>query len=97
MEQLVEREGAETIAAIVAEPVFGTGGVIPPPDGYFEKLRAVCDRHGILLILDEVITGFGRTGRWFGMETYGVRPDLVSFAKGITSGYQPLVLSLIHI
>lgn len=90
VEQVIEREGAESIAAIVAEPVFGTGGNIPPPDGYFGKLREICDRHGILLILDEVITGFGRTGQWFGMQTYDVRPDLVSFAKGITSGYLPL-------
>lgn len=90
VEYAIEREGAGTIAAIIAEPVFGTGGNIPPPDGYFQKLREVCDRHGILLILDEVITGFGRTGRWFGMQTYDVRPDLVSFAKGITSGYLPL-------
>jgi len=88
--EVIEKEGAETIAAIIAEPVFGTGGIIPPPDGYFQKLREICDRNGILLILDEVITGFGRTGRWFGMETYDVRPDLVSLAKGITSGYLPL-------
>jgi adenosylmethionine-8-amino-7-oxononanoate aminotransferase len=90
IEQAIEREGAETVAAIVAEPVFGTGGIIPPPDGYFQRLREVCDRHGILLILDEVITGFGRTGQWFGMQTYDIRPDLVTFAKGITSGYLPL-------
>jgi len=90
VEETIEREGAETIAAIVAEPVFGTGGIIPPPHGYFQKLREICDRNGILLILDEVITGFGRTGRWFGMQTYDVRPDLVSLAKGITSGYLPL-------
>jgi putrescine aminotransferase len=90
VEQAIVREGASTIAAIIAEPVLGTGGVIPPPDDYFTRLREICDRHGILLILDEVITGFGRTGRWFGMEQYGVRPDQVSFAKGITSGYLPL-------
>ncbi len=90
IELAIEREGADTVAAIIAEPVMGTGGVIPPPDDYFDRLRDVCDRHGVLLILDEVITGFGRTGSWFGMETYRVRPDLVSFAKGITSGYLPL-------
>jgi len=90
VEQAIEHEGADTIAAIIAEPVFGTGGNIPPPDGYFQQLREICDRHGVLLILDEVITGFGRTGQWFGMQTYDVRPDLVSFAKGITSGYLPL-------
>ena len=90
VEEVILREGTETIAAMIAEPVIGTGGVIPPPDGYFPRLRELCDRHGILLILDEVITGFGRTGRWFGMETYDVAPDLVTFAKGITSGYLPL-------
>ncbi|MDP6978978.1 MAG: aspartate aminotransferase family protein [Myxococcota bacterium] len=90
VEATIIREGPDTVAAVIAEPVLGTGGVIPPPDGYFEKLREVCDRHGVLLILDEVITGFGRTGRWFGMDTYDVHPDLVTFAKGITSGYLPL-------
>jgi len=90
IEQTIVREGASTVAAVIAEPVLGVGGVVPPPDQYFDRLREICDRHGVLLILDEVITGFGRTGRWFGMETYQVRPDLVSFAKGITSGYLPL-------
>lgn len=87
---VIDREGADTVAAVIAEPVLGTGGVIPPPDGYFERLQAVCRERGVLLILDEVITGFGRTGRWFGMEHYGIEPDLVSFAKGVTSGYLPL-------
>jgi adenosylmethionine-8-amino-7-oxononanoate aminotransferase len=68
----------------------GTGGILVPPPDYFNGLREICDRHGLLLILDEVITGFGRTGRWFGMEHWGIRPDLVSFAKGISSGYLPL-------
>ena len=90
VEETIVREGADSVAALIAEPVFGTGGVIPPPDGYFERLREVCDRHGVLLILDEVITGFGRTGSWFGMETYRAQPDLVTFAKGVTSGYLPL-------
>ncbi len=90
IEATIEREGADTVAAVIAEPVFGTGGVIPPADGYFQRLREVCDRHGVLLILDEVITGFGRTGKWFGMETYGGQPDIVTFAKGVTSGYLPL-------
>ena len=90
VEEALVREGPETVAALIAEPVLGTGGVIPPPEGYFERLREICDRHGVLLILDEVITGFGRTGSWFGMETYDVRPDVVTFAKGITSGYLPL-------
>lgn len=80
----------ERIAAVIAEPVQGAGGVHLPPDGYLEGLRRLCDDHGALLVLDEVITGFGRTGRWFAAETFGVRPDLVTFAKGVTSGYQPL-------
>ena len=90
IETVIETEGPEQIAAIIAEPVLGTGGIVPSPDGYFEKLQEICARYGILLILDEVITGFGRTGAWFGMEHWGIRPDLVSFAKGITSGYAPL-------
>jgi adenosylmethionine-8-amino-7-oxononanoate aminotransferase len=87
---VIEREGAETIAAVIAEPVQGTGGIISPPDEYFPRLAEICHEHDLLLILDEVITGFGRTGRWFGMEHWGITPDLVSFAKGITSGYLPL-------
>jgi adenosylmethionine-8-amino-7-oxononanoate aminotransferase len=90
VEQVIKREGAETVAAVIAEPVQGTGGILIPPPEYFGQLREICDRHGVLLILDEVITGFGRTGRWFGMEQWGIQPDLVSFAKGITSGYLPL-------
>jgi 4-aminobutyrate--pyruvate transaminase len=90
VEAVIEREGPETIAALVAEPVLGTGGIIPPPPEYFERLEEICRAHDILLILDEVITGFGRTGKWFGMEHWNVHPDLVSFAKGVTSGYLPL-------
>ena len=90
VEAVIQREGADTIAAVIVEPVLGTGGIVPPPGEYFAKLQAICARHDILLIDDEVITGFGRTGRWFGMEHFGLRPDLVSFAKGITSGYLPL-------
>ena len=89
-EQAVVREGPETVAAIIAEPVMGAGGVIVPPDTYFPRLREICDRHDILLIADEVITGFGRTGRWFALGHWGVEPDLVSFAKGVTSAYLPL-------
>ena len=87
---LLEREGPETVAAVVVEPVMGTGGIIPPPDGYFDRLQEIARAHGVLLILDEVITGFGRTGRWFGMEHWGIEPDLVCFGKGITSGVLPL-------
>ena len=90
LESLIVREGPETVAAVVAEPVQGAGGVIVPPPDYFPLVRQVCDRHGVLLIADEVITGFGRTGRWFAMEHWGVAPDLMVFAKGITSGYLPL-------
>jgi adenosylmethionine-8-amino-7-oxononanoate aminotransferase len=78
------------VAAFIAEPVQGAGGVIVPPADYFARIREICDRHQVLFIADEVITGFGRTGRWFGLEHYGVEPDIMQFAKGITSGYIPL-------
>ena len=83
-------EHGDRIAAVISEPVQGAGGVIPPPDGYFEGLRRLCDEHGALLIFDEVICGFGRTGSWFGGQTFGVTPDMFTFAKGVTSGYLPL-------
>ncbi len=90
IEAVIQREGAETIAALIAEPVLGTGGVIVPPAEYFTRVQEICRAHDILLILDEVITGFGRTGKWFGMEHWDIKPDLLSLAKGITSGYLPL-------
>lgn len=90
LEELIEREGGETIAAMIAEPVMGAGGVIVPPDGYFPAIKAVLARHDILLIADEVITGFGRTGAWWGSETLDVQPDLVSCAKQLTAAYAPL-------
>jgi adenosylmethionine-8-amino-7-oxononanoate aminotransferase len=90
MRAAVSYHGPERIAAIVAEPVIGAGGVFPPPDGYLQGLREVCDESGALLIFDEVITGFGRLGSWFGTHHYGVTPDLMTFAKAITSGYLPL-------
>ncbi len=90
LEETIEREGADTIAAMIGEPVQGAGGVVVPPERYWPAIKAVLERHDILLIADEVITGFGRTGAWFGVEPYGVQPDIVSFAKGITSGYLPL-------
>jgi putrescine---pyruvate transaminase len=90
VEQAILREGPDTVAAVICEPVMGAGGVIVPPPSYFPRLREICDRHDILLIADEVITGFGRTGRWFALGHWGVEPDLVSFAKGVTSGYLPL-------
>jgi adenosylmethionine-8-amino-7-oxononanoate aminotransferase len=78
------------VAAFIAEPVQGAGGVIVPPADYFPRIRAICDRYDVLLIADEVVTGFGRTGRWFGLEHYGIEPDIMQFAKGVTSGYVPL-------
>jgi adenosylmethionine-8-amino-7-oxononanoate aminotransferase len=90
VEQAIEANGADTIAAVIAEPVMGAGGVIVPPATYFPALREICDRHNVLLIADEVITGFGRTGRWFALGHWDVEPDIVSFAKGVTSGYLPL-------
>jgi L-2,4-diaminobutyrate transaminase len=95
LEQLILEEGPETIAAFIAEPVMGTGGLIPPPEGYWEAIQEVLERHEILLIADEVVTGFGRIGRNFGIERYGIRPDLVTVAKGLTSGYLPLSGSLV--
>jgi adenosylmethionine-8-amino-7-oxononanoate aminotransferase len=90
VEKAILAQGAETVAAVIAEPVMGAGGVIVPPPSYFPALRQICDRHDVLLIADEVITGFGRTGRWFALGHWGIEPDLVSFAKGVTSGYLPL-------
>jgi adenosylmethionine-8-amino-7-oxononanoate aminotransferase len=90
MRRAVDYHGPERVAAIVAEPVIGAGGVFPPPDGYLEGLREVCDESGALLIFDEVITGFGRLGSWFATHHYGVTPDVMTFAKAITSGYLPL-------
>jgi adenosylmethionine-8-amino-7-oxononanoate aminotransferase len=90
VEEAILAEGPETVAAIIAEPVIGSGGVIVPPPTYFPRLREICDRHDVLLIADEVITGFGRTGNWFGLGHWNTKPDLMSFAKGVTSGYLPL-------
>jgi adenosylmethionine-8-amino-7-oxononanoate aminotransferase len=90
LERIIKVEGAHTVGAIIAEPVQGAGGVIIPPDGYLQELREVATRNDVLLIFDEVITGFGRTGDMFGARHWGVRPDIMAFAKGITSGYVPL-------
>ena len=95
LEAMIDREGPETIGAFIAEPIMGTGGVFIPPADYFEQVQAVLDRHDILLIADEVITGFGRTGQWFGCGTYGIRPDIVSLAKGLTSAYFPMSASIV--
>ncbi len=83
-------EHGDRIAGVLTEPLQGAGGVFPPPDGYLQSVRRLCDDHGALLMHDEVICGFGRTGEWFGSQTYGVTPDLISFAKGVTSGYMPV-------
>jgi len=90
IEQTILREGPETVVAVIAEPVIGGGGVIVPPDDYLPQVREICDRYDVLLILDEVITGFGRTGKLFGSEHWGVVPDIMTIAKGVTSGYLPL-------
>ncbi len=90
VEKAILAEGPDTVAAVIAEPVMGAGGVIVPPPSYFPRLRQICDRYDVLLIADEVITGFGRTGKWFALGHWGIEPDLVSFAKGVTSGYLPL-------
>lgn len=87
---IIEREGPETIAAFMAEPVVGAGGIIIPPKDYFKEVREICDAYDILFIADEVITGFGRTGKMFGIENWDVTPDMMSIAKGISSGYIPL-------
>ena len=86
----LERVGPERVAAFFCEPVMGAGGVFPPAPGYIEEVAAICREHGVLLVIDAVITGFGRLGDWIGCERFGVRPDFVTFAKGVTSGYQPL-------
>jgi adenosylmethionine-8-amino-7-oxononanoate aminotransferase len=90
IEDAIVAEGPDTVAAVFLEPVQNTGGCFPPPPGYFAKVREICDRHGVLLVSDEVICGFGRLGAWFGAERYGYQPDMITFAKGVTSGYAPL-------
>lgn len=90
LETLIRKEGPETVAAFIAEPVQGAGGVYPPPPDYFPRVRRICDTYDVLFIADEVITGFGRTGTFWGLEQWNVAPDILCFAKGITSGYLPL-------
>jgi adenosylmethionine-8-amino-7-oxononanoate aminotransferase len=89
LEELLDRHG-ERVAAFIGEPVIGAGGVIPPPDGYWAEIRRICTERDVLLVQDEVICGFGRLGDWFGCQRYGIEPDLITFAKGVTSGYLPL-------
>jgi len=88
--ETIRFEGPDTIAAVLLETIPGTAGIMPPPPGYLAGVREICDRHGIMLILDEVMAGFGRTGAWFAFDHYDVRPDLITFAKGVNSGYVPL-------
>ncbi len=95
LEALIEREGADTIAAMIGEPALGTGGLVPPPAGYWQAIQEVLDKHDILLIADEVVTGFGRLGTMFGSEHYGIRPDIITIAKGLTSAYAPLSGSIL--
>ncbi len=90
LEEILQYEGPDTVAAVILETITGTNGIIVPPDGYLQAIRDVCDRHGIVLICDEVMAGFGRTGRWFGVENWDVVPDILTVAKGINSGYVPL-------
>jgi taurine--2-oxoglutarate transaminase len=90
LEEILQYEGPQTVAAVIMETITGTNGVIVPPDGYLQSIREVCDRHGIVLIFDEVMAGFGRTGRWFACENWDVVPDILTVAKGINSGYVPL-------
>ena len=90
VEAAIVEEGPETVAAVFLEPVQNTGGCFPPPPGYLARVRDICDRYGVLLVSDEVICGFGRLGDWFGSSRYGLAPDMITFAKGVTSGYAPL-------
>jgi taurine--2-oxoglutarate transaminase len=90
LEEIIQYEGPDTIAAVLLETVTGTNGIIIPPEGYLQGVRTLCDRYGILLIADEVMSGFGRTGKWFAVEHWGVVPDLMTMAKGLTSAYAPL-------
>ena len=95
LEALIEREGADTIAAFIGEPVLGTGGIVPPPEGYWPAIQEVLRKHDILLVADEVVTGFGRLGSMFGSDHYGLEPDLITIAKGLTSAYAPLSGSIV--
>ena len=90
IEERIEFEGAETVAAVILEPVQNAGGCFPPPEGYFQRVREICDRHGVLLISDEVICSWGRLGEYFGCQRYGYQPDIVTTAKGLTSAYAPM-------
>jgi taurine---2-oxoglutarate transaminase len=96
LEEILQYEGPQSVAAVILETVTGTNGIIVPPDGYLQSIRQVCDRHGILLICDEVMAGFGRTGKWFGVDNWNVVPDILTLAKGINSGYVPLGVMVVR-
>jgi putrescine aminotransferase len=96
LEVRIQQIGADKVAAFIGEPIQGAGGVIVPPDSYWPEIQRICEEYGILLIADEVICGFGRTGNWFGSETYGIKPDLMAMAKGLSSGYQPISAVMVH-
>jgi len=92
---MIVAEGPDTVAAFIGEPFMGTGGLVPPPVGYWPKIQKVLDKYDVMLIADEVVTGFGRLGSWFGSEHYGMRPDIITVAKGLTSAYAPLSGSIL--
>ncbi len=96
LETMIKQVGVENVAAFIGEPIQGAGGVIVPPSTYWPEIQRICDKYGILLIADEVITGFGRTGNWFGSETFGIRPHIMTIAKGLSSGYQPIGGSIVR-
>jgi L-2,4-diaminobutyrate transaminase len=95
LDKLIQKEGAVNVAAFIGEPVLGTGGIVPPPKGYWEAIQKVLKAHDVLLIADEVVTGFGRLGSMFGSGHYGIKPDIITIAKGLTSAYAPLSGSII--
>ena len=95
LEEMILAEGPETVAAFIGEPILGTGGIVPPPEGYWEKIQQVLKKYDILLIADEVVTGFGRLGSMFGSQHYGMQPDIITIAKGLTSAYAPLSGSIV--
>jgi L-2,4-diaminobutyrate transaminase len=95
LDKLIRQEGADTVAAFIGEPVLGTGGIVPPPEGYWAAIQRVLSAHDVLLIVDEVVTGFGRLGSMFGSDHYGISPDLITIAKGLTSAYAPLSGSIV--
>ena len=95
LEQKILELGPETVGAFVGEPVQGAGGVIIPPPGYWAEIQRICRKHDVLLVADEVVCGFGRTGRWFGSERFGIEPDIMTVAKGLSSGYVPIAAVLL--